>query len=209
MKWKEGAVFEKAPSGSHLARCYALIDLGTQVHNFQGESRTQRDVRLSFELAHAKMTGQHNPENKGRPFSVHLTVKQSLHPMAKLRGLLEGWRGKKFDPESLRAFEPRKLVGLACRLSLIENGEFTNIDGISPATPEEVKAMGQMVNPPVFFALDEDFKKDVYDKLHEKTREKIAQSPEYQQLVNPEAQGDPENEAPPTNEEASDDLVPF
>ncbi len=209
MKWKEGAVFEKAPSGSHLARCYALIDLGTQVHNFAGESRVGRDVRLSFELAHAKMTGQHNAELKGKPYSVHLTVKQSLHPMAKLRGLLEGWRGKKFDTVSVKAFDPKKLVGLACRLSLIENGEFTNVDGISPATPDEVKAMPPLFNPPVFFALDEDFDRAVYDKLHEKTREKIAKSPEYQHIVNPQSQDDADNEPPPTDEGASDDEVPF
>lgn len=209
MKWKEGSQFENAPAGSHLARCYALIDLGTQVHSWQGETRTQRDVRLSFELPYAPMKGTYNAEVKGKPFSVHLTVKQSLHPKSTLRRYLEGWRGKKFDAQSVEEFNPKNLIGLPCRLSLIENGDYVNIDGIAPATKDEAKAMPKLINPSVFFALDEDFSHDVFKQLHEKTREKIAQSPEYRQLTDGGSSQPDGSEGLSEPEASEDDEVPF
>ncbi len=214
MKWKEGQQFENPPAGSHCARCYSLVDLGTQQHTFQGETRVSRDVRISFELPHARMTGKYNPEVKGKPFAVHLTVKQSLHTKANLRRYLEGWRGKKFDKESVETFDPKKLVGLPCRLALIENGDYVNVDSISPLTKAEAKALPKQVNPPVFLSLvPEEFDAKVFESLHEKTREKIAKTPEFVALDNPtaaeEAQSDaPEGDGPGEGVPENDD-VPF
>jgi len=189
MKWKESSVqFEKVPAGNYLARCFAVIDLGTQLHKgFQGaEDRLQRDVRLSFELPTEKMEGIYDEKVKGKPFAVHANCKQSLHIKANLRKLLEGWRGKKFTAESIETFDPKKLVGLPCRLTLVENGDYTNIDSISPLSSVEDKktkkkvpeSCPKQINPSMFFSLDE-FDPEVFKKLGKKTQEKIQLSPEY------------------------------
>lgn len=184
MKWTGGKQFEQAPAGSQIGRCYAVIDLGTQQHSFEGKTWGSRDVRLSFELPLKKMTGKFDPEDKGRVFSVHATIKQSLHPKATLRKLLEGWRGRKFkDKAEIDKFDPRKLIGLPCRLALVANGEYTNIDGISPLDPDETKKVPKQVNAGVFFSLEPDeFDEEVFKDLHENTQNKIKASPEYAKL---------------------------
>lgn len=215
MKWKEsGTQFEKAPSGSHVARCYALVDLGTQPQRpFQGEERPPaRMVRISFELPTEKMLGTFDEKAKGRPFSVHVTLKQSLHPKANLRRYLEGWRGKKFTPETIATFDPKKLIGLPCRLALVENGDYINVDSISPLGKDDVKKMPKAVNAPVFLSLEpEEFEQEMFNQLSEKTRAKIAASPEYKIFEGGATAGEePQADADPVEgAEAEPGEVPF
>jgi hypothetical protein len=188
MKWREGQQFENPPAGSHVARCYGVIDLGTQQHSYNNETWASRDVRLSFELPTELMSGCYNPDVKGKPFSVHITLKQSLHSKAKMRGLLEGWRGKKFDKESADKFDPAKLVGATCRITLVENGDYVNIASISPLSKigGKPEVCPKQVNPSVFFSLEPDeFSEKTFQALGEKTREKIGKSPEFMVLTDP------------------------
>ena len=210
MQWKEAPPSEKAPSGNHIARCVSIIDLGTQHHNgFNGgEPWTSRDVRIGFELPMEKMLGTYNEKFAGKPFGVNVTCKQSLFATAKLRKYIEGWRGKKLTKEETAAFDCKKLLGVACRLSLIENGDFTNIDGISPLSKVAGKAevCPKAINPLVYFDL-EHFDQAVFDKLGKATQEKIAKSPEYAALTSgggeagAEPPGDPSDEPPQNDDE--------
>lgn len=214
MKWKEGQQFENPPTGSHIARCYAVIDLGTQQHSWQGETWGSRDVRISFEMPHELMTGKYNPDVKGKPFSVHLTVKQSLHVKAKLRPLLEGWRGRKFTKEELAGFDPKKLVGLPCRLALVENGEYVNVSSVSPLGKGEV--CPKQINPSVYLSLnDGEFDQAAFAGLHEKTKEKIAKCAEYAALfedrsgaAEPGLSGN-DDDASASSQQTPDEEVPF
>lgn len=202
MKWNEGQQYENPPVGSHIARCYAVIDLGTQPHSYQGETKLSRDVRISFELPTELMTGKYNPETKGKPFSVHITVKQSLHPKSKLRPLLEGWRGKKFTKEDLEKFEPKKLVGLSCRVALVENGDYINVSSISPLSKTD--KCPKLVNKPLFISLEPDeFNSEAFATLGEKTKEKISSSPEFAELSGgsqPDQESEHGHDGPPEGE---------
>lgn len=208
MRWNEGGgQFEKTPSGNFIARCYAVIDMGTQLQKgFQGGPDTHaRKVRISFELPTEKMEGIYDEKAKGKPFSVHLNAKQSLHPKANLRKMLEGWRGKKFTAESIATFDPRKLVGLPCRVTLVENGDYTNIESISPLAKSD--KCPKQVNPSIYFSLDE-FDAETFEKLGKKTQEKIALSPEYKMVAgNSESGEEPQEE--PVDEPQQDDSDPF
>ena len=197
MKFNAGQQYENPPAGSHIARCYSLIDLGTQIHpGFQGgPERASRDVRISFELPTEKMEGIYNPESKGKPFSVHLNCKQSLHLKSRLTAMLEGWRGKKFDKESVSSFDPKNLIGKPCRVALIENGDYINIDAISPLSKTD--KCPKQVNASVYFSLDpEEFDRAVFDKLGERTREKIQKSPEWAALNSSAPGEEPQGDAP-------------
>lgn len=211
MKWKEGQQFENPPTGSHIARCYAVIDLGTQQHSWQSETWGSRDVRISFEMPLELMTGKYNLEVKGKPFSVHLTVKQSLHQKAKLRPLLEGWRGRKFTKEELAGFDPRKLVGTACRIALVENGDYVNVSSVSPLGRGET--CPPQVNPSVYLSLNErEFEQAAFAALGEKTKEKIASSPEYAALFAEKSPNDADNDADAaasSQQHPDDSGVPF
>lgn len=202
MKWTEGQQFENPPSGSFIARCYSVIDLGTQQHTYNGETWGSRDVRISFELPQELMTGKYKPEHKGKPFSVHLTVKQSLHAKSKLRPILESWRGRKFTSEEIAAYDPRKIVGVPCRVALVENGDYVNISSVSPLGKSE--KCPKQVNASVFLSLEPgEFDFETFNGLSEKTQEKIEKSPEYQQL-----EGGSRDQEEPDDHSTSDD-APF
>jgi len=206
MKWKEGAQYENPNPGSHIARCYQLIDLGTQQHSWKGETWTARDVRFTFELPHETMTGKYNAEHKGKPFAVSLTMKQSLHSASKLRSFLESWRGRKFTKEELSAYDPKKCVGAACRVTLIQDGDKVYIDSVCPLSKNE--SCPALTNPTVYFSLEpEEFDPEVFKKLSEKTQEKIKTTPEFARAVNP--QPDPEPEESIAQPDGGDSDVPF
>jgi len=202
MHWKEGGQYENPPAGSHLARCIQVIDLGTQKHSFGGEEWTSRDVRITWELPTELMEGKYNPDVKGKPFAVSKTFKQSLHNASSLRGFLESWRGKKFTKEELSSYDPRKLPGIPCRITLIENGDYVNVDGIAPIGRNE-KCPDQ-VNPSIYFSLEPDqYNPGVMASLTDKTREKIQNSPEFAALA-----VDKKPEEPAKEKEPEED-VPF
>jgi hypothetical protein len=205
MKWKEGGQFENPSPGSHIARCFQLVDLGTNNHSYNGETWQSRDVRFTFELPFETMEGKYNAEHKGKPFAMSTTMKQSLHASSKLRPFLESWRGRKFTKEELTAYDPRKCVGAPCRLTLIADGDKVFIDSICPLGKGE--ACPSPVNPPLFFSLEpEEFDPEIFSKLSEKTREKIKVTPEFARAVNPQ----PDPEPVDSTAKATDmDDVPF
>ena len=215
---KENAMqFEEPKPGSHIAICFGLIDLGTQIHNFQDKTTHSRDLRILFELTGPKMVGKYREENKGKPFVVGVTCKQSLHPKANLRKLLVGWRGRDFTKEELAGFEIDVLVGKPVRLAMVQREERVWVDGCSPVTKAEWAATKhKLVNAAVKLSLAEgEFDQSVFDSLSNGMREKIARSPEYAALGQGEAQADPDDGSAgveATAEPASspeDDDVPF
>ena len=110
----EGAgSFELAPAGTHIARCYSIIDLGSQVSEYQGEKKTARKVLLRWELLGDDRMAD------GRPFIVAKRYTASLHEKAQLRKDLAGWRGRDFTPEELKGFELQKVLGHHCMINVI------------------------------------------------------------------------------------------
>lgn len=189
MKWNEGGSgeFERPPAGSHLARCYAIIDLGTSEKVFNGKAKNTRDVRLMFELPYELMEGRFVKELAGKPFSVPLTCTMSLNEKSKLYKLVTGWRGKKMTADEIKHFNPVKLIGQPCRITLIESESgYMNIDSIAPANSKEQKEMPTAKNTPLFFSLEPtEFTKESWDRLNSKTQEKIIKTPEYAAIQNP------------------------
>ena len=153
------------------------------------------------------MEGMYKAEYKGKPFAMATTMKQSLHAASSLRGFLQSWRGKKFTPEELGNYDPKRLIGVPCRLNLVESetGEYINIDGVSKVGPGEV--VPPAYNKPVYFSLERDeFDNEVLASLPEKMREKIMGSPEYKALMEPE-QSMPEDGGPSAPSQTEE--VPF
>lgn len=215
MKWSEGGggQFEQVPTGSHIARCYACIDLGTQPKSFNNEVHMERQVSIAFELPTVKMEGKYDPKAKGRPMMASRKFKQSLHQKANLRKFLEGWRGRAFKPGEAEQFDPKKLPGLPCRVNVVESqdGTRTFIDSIAPLGKGE--KIPKQINPSVYFSLDpEEFDPAVFDKLSNSMKEKIAKSPEFIALENGGAPGEePQSDAPAEDNVGGDpdDNAPF
>jgi len=185
---------ENPPAGNHIARCIGLVDMGTQAHSWNNETWSSRDVRIVWELPFCQMAGKYKPELKGTIFRVSWTGKQSLHPQAKLRKFVDSWKGKKMTKEEVDAFDPRAMLGKACRLTLIEGETYVNVEGVSPLGAGD--KCPKQHHPTVFFSLEEqDFDQKVYASLSENLKKKIAASPEFKALVGGgEDGGDPPSE---------------
>ncbi len=166
-----GTAFENPEPGSYAAVCIRMIDLGTQPQEWQGTTKFNHKVKIVWELSE-KMAD-------GRPFISMRDFTVSLHEKAALRKFLAGWRGRDFTPEELAGFDPKVLIGKGCLLSLIQNGEYINIDSASKL-PKGMEAPVP-VNSTVFFSLS-DFNQEEFDKLSDKIKDKIKGSPEYQSL---------------------------
>jgi hypothetical protein len=213
MNWNRSQPIENPEPGSHIARCFAIIDLGTQQHSFNGEVWSSRDVRISFELPNEKMQGTYNADVKGKPFASSVTLKQSLHPSSKMRKLLKSWRGRDFTKEEVNAFAPKKLLGVPCRLTLVasQDGQYVNIDSIAPLGKGE--KCPKQVNPSVYFSLDpNEFNFEVFTTLGEKMREKIAGSPEFKALEDGGGSDEPDPEQTAESADAAmeaEDDVPW
>src|ERR1043165_7214119 len=93
--------FEQPPSGSHAARCIAIIDLGTQRSTYEGEAQIKRQVIVRWELPTELMT---TGDFQGKPFTVSKFYTASLHEKSGLRKDLASWRGRDFTPEELKGF---------------------------------------------------------------------------------------------------------
>lgn len=176
-----GGDFAPAPAGAHLARCYRIIDLGTQVSHWQGQERAAKKVLLSWELPDAKI-----PDGKlaGQPFSISERFTAYLGEKMRLRAVLEAWRGRQFTKEERDGFNLENILGKPCYLNVVHasnNGKtYANIASIMPV-PNGMKVQGQ-INESVMFSLEK-FDPVVFNSLSKNLQETIKKSPEYAKAV--------------------------
>lgn len=198
---------ELLPAGSHVALCYAMVDLGTQETEFSGEKSKKRQVRVVWELSDEKKVFD---EARGEePLSAGKNFTLSMHEKAGLRKFMENWRGLKYTEQQAEAVDITTMLGKACLLSISHGTneksgkEYAQINSASLLPKSLTKPAPH--NNPYFFSLDE-FDQAVYDKLPKWLQEKIALSDEYKAIVSGKG------ELPPVttfNEEDSEDSLPF
>lgn len=169
--------YEQVPTGSHMAICISLIDIGTQRKEHEGHVTYRREVRMAFELPYSLIqTG----EQAGKPHILSMFYTMSLGEKAKLRAHLKNWRGKDFTPEQLKAFDLRNVLGKACMVSAIPNSKGKSVIGGIMAIPKGIPKPAP-TTPIVYFSLD-NFDQAVFDSLSEGIKNMIKQSPEYQEI---------------------------
>jgi hypothetical protein len=171
--------FEKAPTGTHIATCYQVIDLGSQISDYgKGETKINRKVRLTWELPHATMTD-------GKPFSIGKDYTLSSNEKSNLVSDINAWRGKPFTAAEFGAFDIEKLIGKCCFLQVVHK---TSAAGKLSARVNAIMALppGQssvpMINKPLTFSLAT-FDPAALAEVAEYWRNQIMASPEYKQLV--------------------------
>lgn len=172
-----GGDFELSPAGTHLAICYRVIDLGTQKVDWQGKTKEQRKVMLSWELPDEKMSD-------GRPFAISQRYTFSSSEKAIFRQHLESWRGAPFKDSDFGpgGFDIRNILGKPCLLTVVhaEKGgrTYANIKGV--AKPMKGTVAPDPVNVPVFFSLEPgEFNAELYETLSDGLKEVISKSPEF------------------------------
>jgi hypothetical protein len=177
-----GSNYEPIPAGTHVARAYSMVYLGTIKTDFQGQETWLPKVRITFELP--LETKVFKEENGEQPYVISKEYTLSLADKANLRKDLESWRGKKFTDEEIKGFDICKLLGVPCMLSIIhteKNGNvYANIGNISGL----VKGMScpDQVNPIFEFSVNE-FDEDKFQHLPQFLQDKIKGSVEFQKMI--------------------------
>src|SRR5664280_1243118 len=178
------------PAGTHVARCYGVIDLGTQYSEKFGNS--SRKVQVQWELPNELM-------DDGRPLAISKKYTLSLNEKANLRKDLESWLGRSItEKEEKEGFALGSLLGAPCLLSVIHaesnNKTYANIAGVM-SVPKGT-AVPEQSNPMVSYDV-ENGKDAVYEKLPEWIRKVIEESKEFKDSGEPA-------DAEPTAEELAD-----
>jgi len=187
-----GGEFTPVPQGMHLARCYRVIDLGTQESSYLGTVKHLPKVMVQFEVHGEDDSGNPIVTAKGEPMSISKNFTLSLGEMATLRKDLQTWRGREFTAEELRGFELKNVLGAWAMISVIKamgaNGkEYTNIAAILSVPPAIKKTgMPDGHNELKMFSIDEP-DMVLFDSFSNGLREKIQKSPEWQARGNSSA----------------------
>jgi hypothetical protein len=171
---QKGGNFTLCPAGTHVARCYMVIDLGHQPVIFQGKvQKPRRKVRIGFEfptLLHVF------DEAKGKePYTLSKAQALSYHEKASLRPMLNSWRGKPLTEEQLYGvfengkkikdptFSIDKVLGAPAMVSVIheKKADGSSVAKISSVTqlPAEIAGTPIVCPPavikPILFTVDD------------------------------------------------------
>lgn len=191
--------FELPPAGAVAARCSRILDLGSQESTFEGKTRQQRKVLLSWELA--------EPRTDGTPHQISRRFGLSLHENASLRQFLVAWRGRQFTDDELKEFDLRKLAGAPCMLNVVHvdrsGKQYANIASISPL-PRGMVAP-ELTSKPLLLDLDADDAPAIIEQLSDSLQETITGSPEWRARI-AKMSATPPTPAPL---DAMDDDIPF
>jgi len=181
----DGGSFTPVPEGTHLARCYRIIDMGTQKTEFEGKVKLLPKVMIQFEVHGEDNFGGPIVTGKGEPMSISKNYTLSLADKATLRKDLQTWRGKEFTADELRGFELKNILGAWAMISVVRkagnNGkEYTNIAGVM-SVPSAIKKAGlpQSHNDLALFSIDEP-NMALFETFGNSIRAKIEGSPEWQ-----------------------------
>lgn len=172
------------PAGNHIARCYAMVQIGTIVEQtgiYKGKE--SHKIQLSWETPDER----HDFGKGEQPFSISQEFTLSMHEKATLRKMLEGWRGKAFTDDEAKKFDVTKLLTKPCMLSVIHKtsgtgNAYAQIASVS-SLPKGFECPPQE-NKTTLLSFD-GFDRNVFDGLPEWLRKKIESSREYAAMLNP------------------------
>lgn len=161
---------EMCPEGVHKAVCVYVVDMGTQEPS-NPKFSAARKVRVGFELQGIR-------KKSGDPFLLFQSYTFSSNPKANLMKDLKAWLGikdKDVDMDELLG------KGAMVTVSHSEDGQYANVTNIT-GLPKGVK-LAKPETKPYSLYLDETFDADVYNELPDSFKERIAASPEYDEVA--------------------------
>ena len=128
-----GSGGQTVPAGTHVARCYQIIHIGTILDTYQGEEKLVNKVRLVFELPLETADF-----GKGeQPFSIGRDFTLSMHEKSGLRAFVQGWLGKAFTDAEANKFDIATLLGKEGMVNVMHRNAntgrtYADIKGASP-----------------------------------------------------------------------------
>jgi len=176
------------PAGIYLARCYRIIDVGTQRTEHMGRIKYLPEVMMEFEVHGHDDNGQPLINADGRPHSIDKSFILTLSEESSLRKDLKTWRGKDFTDQELKTFQIKKFLGAWAMISVVhlesKGATCAEIASILPV-PANIKKLGlpAAINPTQMYTIEEDNKK-TFDSLSDSVKSRIMESAEWQDKNN-------------------------
>src|SRR6266550_6930129 len=103
MKAPKGKSFDPVPAGTHVARLYQIIHIGTVKFEYKGEVKQSDKIRFTFELCNERKV--FNEGEEPRPFSISREFGFSISPKGHLRPFIEGMGGAKMHDDEAYNFD--------------------------------------------------------------------------------------------------------
>lgn len=182
---RSGGNFKPVPPGMHLARCYRIIDLGTQASEWNGVTKQLPKLMMQWEVHGEDEAGNPLLTDKGEPMGISKNYTVSLSENATLRKDLTSWRGRDFTAGELKGFELSNVLGHWAMISVstsigTDGNEYTNINSVNPV-PASIKKAGlpEAYNSTTMFVLSNP-DMAVWETLSDGIKAKIERSPEWQ-----------------------------
>ncbi len=129
VKSKSESSFEPVPTGTHIARCVTVVNLGMQPG---GRWDPRSKHYIGFEVPGVRVEWEKDGKKNEGPAIIGNRYTSSLSRKAILRQTLESWRGRAFTEEELDGFDLFKLLDIPCLISVThsEDGQYANIAAI-------------------------------------------------------------------------------
>lgn len=146
---KGGKEFKPVPAGTHRAVCTMVVDMGVQP---SARFTPKPKVYVRFELPDERTEWTDKDGNKHEgPMVIGKQYTASLSEKANLRRDLEGWRGKLFTDDELKAFDLKNILGAPAMIGVTHNvsggktyANLATIMGL-PKGMEKPKAAGELI----------------------------------------------------------------
>lgn len=126
-----GQEFERPPADTHDARLVGIVDLGTHVEEYKGETKDRRSVLLVWELVREQMAGSKFN------FVIGQSMTLSFHEKSRLLQLLETLRGKPFAADE--EIDLSKLLNFPALVTVVHEESKS-----SGKTYAKIKSVGPM-----------------------------------------------------------------
>lgn len=173
--WSE---YELPPAGTFQGVCFSIIDLWTQIEEFEGNKKEAKKIRIGFEFA----------DDDDNIHTIYKEFTLSFGWKSKLRQFIDAWNWWQttMTNEEAKWFNVFTLLNKEATLNVVrkksKNGkEYADIGWLSPRMKKI--ALHERKQKTFYLYLDEKyFNNEVYENQPQFIRDKIDQSPEAKKL---------------------------
>lgn len=204
-KNKGGGSFTPCPAGTHIARCVSIIDIGMQHSEYQGKPTSREQIIIGWEVPEERV----QTEDGDKPAFASEFFTNSLNEKAKLRHVLESWRGRAFTEAELEGFDLQAILDKPCQLTVIheakaDGGVKAKISGVTPL--HKSMTCPPRENPLVVFDIDNPDMK-LFDSFSDGMKKLIEKSDQWKART--ARGGRPPMSEPGAFDIPADDDIPF
>lgn len=177
MKAPAGETFEKQlpPEGMVNAKCYAVVDLGSQENEWKWVKKLQRQIQISFETDVMWDFG----DKWQLPLWVWETFSFFITETSNLGKMLEQRLGAIPDPNNFNIFD---LVGKTAELMILHKTSKAGKTRAKIMAVKPGKKDWELINKPVMFTLDA-FNEEEFFKLPARQQKVVQNTPEYEKIL--------------------------